>query len=138
MRPLKRLRTGISREAADEAIAACKGPLRPFCGAAMEAGMQSARLNRFRKVAFWEGVSYVVLLGLAMPLKYLAGIPEPVKVVGWAHGVLFILYVILLADAMRHCDWSVKRGALFFVASLLPFAPFFVEKSVREEQLTAA
>ena len=48
-------------------------------------------LNRLRVVAFWEGVSFLVLLGVAMPLKYLAGWPLAVRVVGMAHGILFIL-----------------------------------------------
>lgn len=85
-------------------------------------------------VAFWEGVSYVLLLGVAMPIKYLGGVPEPVKYVGWAHGLLFVLYVLLLADAMLRFRWSLKRGLLYFIASLLPFAPFFVERSLKHEE----
>ncbi|MDQ8204091.1 DUF3817 domain-containing protein [Pelagicoccus sp. SDUM812003] len=89
------------------------------------------RLERFCKVAFWEGVSYVVLLGIAMPLKYLAGWPDAVKYVGWAHGILFIAYAALLVDAMLRFKWPLTRGALYFVASLLPIAPFLVERQLR-------
>lgn len=99
--------------------------------------MRDAKLDRFRHVAFWEGVSYVALLGIAMPIKYLGGVPEPVKYVGWAHGILFILYVALLADAARRFRWSARRVGLYFLASLLPVAPFFVERALRREQAAA-
>lgn len=100
-------------------------------------GSQLAKVNRFRKIAFWEGVSYVVLLGIAMPLKYWADMPEAVRYVGWAHGLLFILYALSLLETMIACRWSLLRGGLFFLASLLPIAPFLVERSLKDETVSA-
>jgi integral membrane protein len=81
-----------------------------------------------RSVALTEGVSFLLLLGIAMPLKYLADMPGPVKVVGWAHGVLFILLVALLAHAVAKRGWSVSRAGMVFVSALLPFGPFVVDR----------
>ena len=91
------------------------------------------KLRRFCAVAFWEGVSYVVLLGIAMPMKYFGNTPEPVTWVGWLHGLLFIAYLLFLYDVARACSWSLKRVALYFLASLLPIAPFVVERRLRRE-----
>ena len=88
-------------------------------------------IHRLRVVGFMEGVSFLVLLGIAMPLKYFGDMPEAVKVVGWAHGLLFISFVVLLIMAMILAEWSLRRGAMFFVAALLPFGPFFMDKHLR-------
>ena len=87
-------------------------------------------LNRLRVIAFWEGVSFLVLLGVAMPLKYLAGWPLAVRVVGMAHGILFILYVAAVFRVVRHHAWPWRRTALVLVASLLPAGPFVVEARI--------
>ncbi|MDQ8182685.1 DUF3817 domain-containing protein [Pelagicoccus sp. SDUM812005] len=90
-------------------------------------------LQWFCRVAFWEGVSTVILFGIAMPLKYFADMPGAVTYVGWIHGLLFMLYLLFLALATLKLGWRLKRVALFFVASLVPLAPFFVERSLRKE-----
>ena len=80
-----------------------------------------------RRVALIEGVSFLVLLGVAMPLKYFAGMPRAVKVVGWAHGVLFVVFCAALVWTMVVARWSLARAALVFVASLVPFGPFLID-----------
>lgn len=90
-------------------------------------------LNRFRKVAFWEGVSWVVLLFIAMPIKYGLGNEMGVKVVGPIHGGLFVAYVIFLIMAAMEYDWPFKKSALGFVASLVPFGPFIFDKQLVRE-----
>jgi integral membrane protein len=85
-----------------------------------------------------EGTSFLLLLGVAMPLKYVAGYPLAVKLVGWAHGVLFILFCAALAQAMSHARWPLTRGIKLFVAALLPFGPFLVDRGLRAEQSAAA
>lgn len=90
-------------------------------------------LGRLRVVGFWEGISFLVLLGVAMPLKYLAGWPLAVRVVGMAHGVLFILYVIAAIAAAIAYAWPWKKTALVLVASVLPAGPFVVEAKVLRE-----
>ncbi|WP_317048755.1 DUF3817 domain-containing protein [Hymenobacter sediminis] len=63
-------------------------------------------LGRLRVVGFLEGISFLVLLGIAMPLKYLLGQPEAVRIVGMAHGVLFVAYVLLVLQVSLERSWS--------------------------------
>lgn len=88
-----------------------------------------------RRLALIEGVSFLVLLGVAMPLKYLAGMPMAVKVVGWVHGLLFVAFCFSLLQTMTAMNWSFARAALVFVASLLPFGPFVLDKKMRQWEL---
>ena len=87
-------------------------------------------LGRLRLVAFLEGVSFLVLLLIAMPLKYLAGQPLAVKQVGMAHGVLFVLYVLLLVQQSVERDWSWRKALLGFVASLVPLGTFWADRKL--------
>lgn len=66
-----------------------------------------------------------------MPLKYLAGRPEAVKWVGWAHGVLFVAYLILIAQAWARHRWPIIRPTLLVVAAFFPFGPFLIEPNLR-------
>lgn len=85
-------------------------------------------LKLFRLTAILEGISYILLFGLSMPLKYAAQILEPNKYIGYAHGFLFIAYVLLAILVWYQKKWSFKKGFILLVASLLPFATFYVEK----------
>jgi integral membrane protein len=87
-------------------------------------------LGRFRLVSFLEGLSFLILLLIAMPLKYLAGEPGAVRVVGMIHGVLFLAYVLLLIQVWADTRWPLQRIALLFVASLLPFGTFVADYRV--------
>lgn len=93
--------------------------------------MWNAPLGKVRTIALFEAVSFLLLLGVAMPLKYLAGMPLAVRVVGMAHGVLFIALGFLLAQALGDGRLSFKQAATIFVASLLPFVPFFVDARIK-------
>lgn len=86
-----------------------------------------------RTVGLLEGASYLLLLFVAMPLKYVLGMPQAVRVTGMVHGILFIvfLYALLRATMSRH--WPLKRALLVFVASLVPFGPLFIDKMLLEE-----
>ncbi len=90
-------------------------------------------INLYRKTALIEGISYLILLFIAMPMKYLFSFPELVKYFGWAHGVLFILFVILLFVCWIKYRWSILRVGSFFLGSLLPFVPFIFEKRLKKE-----
>jgi len=90
-------------------------------------------LNRLRLVGVLEGLSFLVLLGVAMPLKYLAGQPQAVQVVGWVHGGLFVAFVATLLHAAQLRRWPVGRTAAAFVSALLPFGTFFLDKQLRAE-----
>ncbi|MEM9076687.1 MAG: DUF3817 domain-containing protein [Bacteroidota bacterium] len=82
----------------------------------------------FRITAILEGISYLALFAFTMPLKYWAGILEPNKVVGYAHGILFIAYVIFAIVFWFTQRWSFKRLLILVIASLLPFATFYVDQ----------
>ncbi len=81
-----------------------------------------------RKVALAEGVSFLLLVGVAMPLKYLAGMPQAVKVVGWLHGILFITFCLALLRTWLIARWPIGRCAGLFIAALLPFGPFIADR----------
>lgn len=96
-------------------------------------------LGRLRVIAFWEGTSFLILLLIAMPLKYVAGWPHAVRAVGMAHGVLFILYVLAALQAAHAQKWNWKRTGLVLLASVLPAGPFVVDaKLLREEPAAEA
>lgn len=93
--------------------------------------MDQKLLNQFRKIAFWEGISFIVLMFIAMPLKYWADFPLAVKYTGWAHGVLFILYGVWLIRVKEAYNWNLKRQAAAMIAALLPFGTFILEKKTQ-------
>lgn len=84
-----------------------------------------------RTIALVEGVSFLLLMFIAMPLKYLAGMPLAVTVVGWAHGVLFVIFGAALLWTWIMARWPIGRVALIFIAALLPFGPFIVDRRMR-------
>ncbi|WP_045689790.1 DUF3817 domain-containing protein [Hymenobacter sp. AT01-02] len=87
-------------------------------------------LGRLRAVGFLEGISFLVLLGIAMPLKYLAGEPAAVRIVGMAHGVLFVLYLLLVLQASLEHSWSWRKALLALVVSVVPFGTFWADKKL--------
>lgn len=76
---------------------------------------------------FTEATSFLILLLIAMPLKYIAGISAAVKITGWIHGLLFILFCGALAAAFFSNKVNVQRAATMFIAALIPFAPFCLD-----------
>lgn len=105
-----------------------------ICENPIFAAMNYQLLKRFRQVAVLEGISYLLLLFIAMPLKYMADMPEAVQYTGWAHGILFVLYALLLVQCWQSYRWSFGKAAVVFMASLLPFAPFIVDKKLKAEE----
>ena len=91
-------------------------------------------LSIFKKVAIAEGISYLALLFIAMPLRKFAGMPLAVKYTGWAHGLLFVLYAALLVLAWQEQKWKFGKAVLIFLASLLPFMPFVVDRKLKDER----
>lgn len=85
-------------------------------------------IRRFRSWALAEGWSFLILIFIAMPLKYLADQPMGVKVVGWAHGILFIGYWITAIPLFTVLKWNVTRILGLGAASLLPFGTFVMER----------
>ena len=91
-------------------------------------------IGRLRVIGFIEGISYILLLGVAMPLKYFAGMPAAVKTAGWIHGLLFMLYLCAVAEVTvrRCCPLALSFGAL--IASLIPFGTFALDARLRREE----
>ncbi|MBL4667990.1 MAG: DUF3817 domain-containing protein [Flavobacteriales bacterium] len=85
-------------------------------------------LNSLRIIAFLEGVSFLVLLGIAMPLKYYYDQQDAVKIVGMAHGLLFVLYTINLLIVHLMFKWSILQTIGAFIASFIPFGTFYADK----------
>jgi integral membrane protein len=84
-----------------------------------------------RTVALIEAVSFLLLLGVAMPLKYAAGMPMAVKVAGWIHGVLFVIFVVALVRVIRAARWPMGRAGMVFVGALLPFGPMVLDPRMK-------
>ena len=95
-------------------------------------------IKAFRMIGTLEGISFLLLLGIGMPLKYMAGIPEVVKVVGWAHGLLFVLYVGAVVQAKFTLNWSIKQVFFALLASVIPFGPFIVDRQYLKASETGA
>jgi integral membrane protein len=91
-------------------------------------------LYLFRRIAIAEGISFLLLLLFAMPLKYIAKIPEPVKVIGWAHGILFIGFLLLAFITGIQLKKRMGWFASAFFASIIPLGTFVFDKQLKKEQ----
>jgi integral membrane protein len=89
-------------------------------------------LERFRKIANFEGISFLILLFIAMPLKYMFDMPIATKIIGMAHGVLFIGYIYFLYLCIKEYKWSLSFSVKLFIASLVPFGTFIMDKKLKE------
>ncbi|WP_372945670.1 DUF3817 domain-containing protein [Muriicola sp.] len=85
-------------------------------------------LSFMRALAIVEGVSYLLLFGFSMPLKYWANIREPNIYIGYVHGGLFLAFIVLAYVFCRQQGWGLKRYFKFFLASLLPYGTFYMDK----------
>lgn len=93
------------------------------------------RIAFLRWIGKTEGISYLLLLGIAMPLKYLAGWPLAVTLVGWVHGVLFVVFCYALLRAWLETPLSFAWAVYAFIASLLPFGPFVIDSRLARFEL---
>ena len=94
----------------------------------------STPVGRLRIIGFLEGLSFILLVGVAMPLKYYGGYEHATQEVGMVHGVLFVMYVLLAIPAIIDRQWSIKVSFLVLAASFLPLGTFVAEyKLFREE-----
>lgn len=99
----------------------------------MLSNLLKTAIGRFRIIAFLEGCSYLIL-GFTMILKYKYRMPGPNYVVGMAHGLLFITYVILLLQVYLTYKWSFMKTVSAFIASLVPFGTFYADKKIFRKQ----
>lgn len=92
--------------------------------------MNNITFDRFKLISIVEGLSFLILLFIAMPLKYFVGLPIAVKIIGMAHGILFILFCIYLYKVMKEYRWKFKVGVLLFIYSIIPFGFIAIEKTI--------
>lgn len=87
-------------------------------------------LGRLRLLALAEGISFLLLLFVTMPLKYVFDYPEPNRVVGLIHGLLFVLYVLAVIQNNIEHDWKLRKTGLALLASVIPFGTFWAERKL--------
>ena len=84
--------------------------------------------NVFRLISFLEGISYLLLLFIAVPIKYFQGDATYVKMLGMPHGILFMGYIILVILIQKQMKWNLKTMGVVALASVIPFGTFYVDK----------
>ena len=89
-------------------------------------------IKSLRAIGFLEGISFLLLLFIAMPMKYVWGNPILVKYVGMGHGVLFIAFLVILFVVCEKQKWSLKMFILWLMASILPFGPFVFDHKLKK------
>jgi integral membrane protein len=95
---------------------------------------QTTWAKRFRWISLIEGTSFILLLFIAMPLKYTMDMPEAVTYIGWVHGALFLLYIYLVFPTARSLKWGFSRTLFALMASVLPFGPFIFDRNLKKSQ----
>jgi integral membrane protein len=95
-------------------------------------------VSTLRTLALIEGISFLILLFIAMPLKYMAGMPLAVRIVGMAHGILFVIFCCSLAHTWLVARWGPGRAALIFAASIIPFGPWLVDRRMKSYEAAFA
>lgn len=90
-------------------------------------------INLFKIVSLLEGISYILLLFIATPIKYLQDNPEYVKMLGMPHGLLFVVYIIMAIMLKYELNWNGKTFGIVCLLSILPFGTFFVGKYLKSE-----
>lgn len=84
--------------------------------------------NFFRVVSFLEGISYLLLLFVAVPIKYFNGDDRYVKLLGMPHGLFFMLYIVLAIVIQKQMKWNAKTLGIVMLASIIPFGTFYIDK----------
>ena len=100
----------------------------------MSLDLQSNSVDRLRLASILDGVSYLILLGIAMPLKYLAGMPMAVRIVGMCHGLLFLTLCWCLLTVLLDRRLTFKWCVIVFLCALMPFAPFFLDRKLKAKR----
>ena len=90
--------------------------------------MLSTAINRLRVISIIEGLSFLFLLYHSIYTKRMLGVEDAIKIPGMIHGVLFCIFCVALLNAMIVQKWTIKPPFWIFMASLVPFAPIWVEK----------
>ena len=84
-------------------------------------------IKTLRVISYLEGISYILLLFIAVPIKYYANDPSLVKLLGMPHGLLFVAYVILSLVSSKEYRWNSKKTLVVLISSVIPFGTFYVD-----------
>jgi integral membrane protein len=97
--------------------------------------MFKTTIGRLRMIGIIEGISFLALLFIAMPMKYWGDIPEAVTIVGAVHGLLFALYYLAVIHVWVEKSWPMRKVALAAIAAILPFGPFVLDHKVLKHEV---
>ena len=96
-----------------------------------------SELQKFRLINKIEGISFIILIFIAMPMKYSFGYPIATKVVGMMHGLLVFAFIYQIIEAKKEADFSLKETALYSILSLIPFGSFYTDKLLAKKMTIA-
>ena len=99
---------------------------------------ERSQLRRMRAVSLLEGATLVLLLGVAVPLKHLAGFPVATSIMGPIHGIAFVLYVWMLVQTLSLGGWTRAEAARMVLAAFIPFGTFVNERALARRQASLA
>ncbi|HEX7781273.1 MAG TPA: DUF3817 domain-containing protein [Sphingobium sp.] len=99
-----------------------------------ERDSEYAQLQRMRVVSIVEGATLALLIGVAVPLKHLAGIPAAVSIMGLVHGLAFLTYIYMLAETLGERAWPRARAIRMIVLAIIPFGAFANERALARRQ----
>jgi len=95
-----------------------------------------SELKKFRLINKIEGISFLILLFIAMPMKYIFDIPMATKIVGMAHGLLVFAFIYQIIEAKKEADFTLKETALYSALSLVPFGSLYTDKLLAKKMIT--
>jgi integral membrane protein len=90
----------------------------------------TTKLGRFKLIASLEGISFLVLVGIAVPLKHVWGQPWLVQNIGMVHGILFILYLFNIIQNKIELGWATGKTVIAMLLSIIPFGTFYVVRKM--------
>lgn len=96
-----------------------------------------SELQKFRLINKIEGISFIILLFIAMPMKYSFGYPMATKVVGMLHGLLVFVFIYQIIEAKKEAGFTLKETALYSILSLIPFGSFYTDKLLAKKMTIA-
>jgi integral membrane protein len=96
-----------------------------------------SELKKFRLINKIEGISFIILIFIAMPLKYSFGYPMATKIVGMLHGVLVFAFLYQIMEAKKEAEFTWKETGLYTLLSLVPFGSFYTDKLLAKKMTTA-
>ena len=96
-----------------------------------------SELQKFRLINKIEGISFIILLFIAMPLKYSFGYPMATKIVGMLHGLLVFAFIYQIIEAKKEAGFTLKETALYSILSLIPFGSFYTDKLLARKMTIA-